>query len=212
MKRLASVFTVVLLLSAASALATPIITSLGDWNEGDPCTTHQSWDFTPGHVVGPIPLDGYNAKPEVVNNPLPLNVTASISVGGISHGTWDGLTKFTSNRSISVNLELPNFPILEGYKEIWVDIGSNVAEDISISATPTSIPFVYEILPGQGDAEFGVRIWPNPEVEKVGFVIYPTTDLAMLDYIHVDTRCIPEPATIAMLGLGTLVFLKKRRA
>lgn len=209
MKKLVSVFTVVMLWLAVPALAVP---SLGGWNEGDPCTTHQLWDFTPGYVTGPIPLNGYNAKPEVVFNPSPLSVTASISVGGSSYGTWDGVTKFTSTRAISINLELPNYPALNDYKEIWVDIGSNVAEDISISATPTNIPFDYLVLPGQGDAEFGIRIWPNPEVEKVGFVIWATPNApAVLDYIHVDTICIPEPATVALLGLGALSLLRRKR-
>jgi hypothetical protein len=209
MKKLIAILTVVIIGLSVPASAVP--TSLGDWNLGDPCTTHQIWHFTPGYVVGPIPLDGYNAKPEVVDNPLPLNVTASISVGGISHGTWAGVTMFTSDRAISVNLELPNYPILEGYKVIWVDIGNSIAEDISITATPTSIPFLYEILPGQGDAEFGVMIWPNPEVEKIGFVVYPTSCPAMLDYIRVDTICVPEPATICMLGLGALSLIRRKR-
>jgi hypothetical protein len=206
-------------LFAVYAQADPITPtpSLGWWNEDNPAATHQFWDFTPGHVIGPIPNDGYSAKPEVVSNPDPLNVVASISVGGINHGSWDGVTQFTSNRSISINLELPNYPTLNEYKEIWVDIGSNVApEDITISATPTNIPFVYTILSGPGPsgiAEFGVRIEPNPYVEKVGFVLYalsPTVPVT-LDYIHVDTICIPEPATVGILSLGALCLLRKKK-
>jgi hypothetical protein len=186
-----------------------VIQSLGGWNEGDPCTTHQRWDFTHSYVTT-IPTDGYSARPEEVSNPDPTKVVASISPGS----TWDSVTKFISTRYISVNLEIPNYPTLNEYKEIWVDIGSNTVDpmDINISATPTDIPFVYRILSGQGDAEFGIRIWPNPGVEKIGFIIWGTpTAPAVLDYIHVDTICIPEPATICLLGLGALSLIRRKK-
>ena len=197
------VCSVAVFLTAVPALAT---LSLGGWNEGDVGSTHQFWDFTPGYVTA-IPGDGYSAIPEQVNNPDPLNVVASISPGG----TWDGISKFIGTTYLTVNLELPNYPNLNEYKEIWVDLGDNVVVDplnLSISATPTNISFEYEVLAGQGDAEFGFRIRPNPYVEKVGFTLLGASSL---DYIHVDTICIPEPATMGLLAFGGLLLRRRKR-
>ena len=203
-KSLSSILALVICASVAHAVVVP---SLGWWGEGDPGSTHAYWDFTPGFVTA-IPGGGYSAKPEEVFSPDPLNVVATISPGGI----WDGQTQFISTSYIAVNLELPNYITFNPYKEIWVDLGNNTVNtnDISLAATPTTIPFEFEILPGQGDAEFGVRIWPNPYVEKVGFVLFsPTGAPLILDYIHVDTICIPEPMTMALLAVGGLLIRRR---
>ena len=217
MKRLASVFTVVLLLSAASALATPIITSLGNWNEGDPCTTHQFWGFTPSHVAF-NPGDGYTSTPESVISPDPGAVVATISPRGSYNSDSNS---FIARTYLAVSLELPNVTALNPYKVIWVDVGNAVIypEDIGITAIGHDIPstdysceFIFDDekeAEEEGVSEFGIIIRPNPVTEKITMYFGPGT---VLDYIHVDTKCVPEPATIAMLGFGTLVFLKKRRA
>lgn len=205
MKRLVSVFTVVMLWLAVPALAVP---SLGWWNEGAIGSTHQLWDFTPGYVTY-YPNDGYAAIPESVISPNPGAVVATISPGS----TWDGITNFNAQRYLSVSLELPNYEVLNPYKVIWVDIGDAVIydEDIGITAIGHGIKstdYICEILLGQGDAEFGIKIWPNPETEKISMYFGPGT---VLDYIHVDTICIPEPATIALLGLGALSLIRRKR-
>ncbi len=56
------------------------------------------------------------------------------------------------------------------------------------------------------------RIIPNPSSES--FTIwagYEGGTLSLISEVVVDTICVPEPATICLLGLGGLL-LRKRRA
>jgi len=182
--------------------------SLGGWNEGAPGTTHEKWHFTPTFIIPSG--SGFTADPESVINPQPNRVAATITP--IISGGWDGVSAVTGNIGINVYLEIPNYDVLNEYKIVWVDIGNLVASGVTVSATDGgSTTFQYLVLPGQGDAEFGVRISPNPYVEKIGFfVTSPTGGPAVLDYIHVDTICTPEPITMVLLGLGAIALRRQR--
>ncbi len=184
--------------------------SLGGWQEGAPGTTHERWDFTPTFIIPSG--SGFTADPESVINPQPNRVAATLTP--IITGGWDGISSVTGSLGLNVYLEIPNYDILNEYKIVWVDIGNLLASGVTVSATDGgSTTFQYTVLPGEGDAEFGVQIMPNPYVEKIGFFVSSATGgPAVMDYIHVDTICIPEPATIGLLGLGSFVLLRKRRA
>jgi hypothetical protein len=184
--------------------------SLGGWEEGTPGTTHERWDFTPGYVLASG--SGYTADPEIVDNPRPNQVAATITP--MFRGSWDEASAINASDFIHVSLEIPNYEYLNDYKEIWVDVGDLVVSGVTVSATDGgSTTFSYVVLPGQGDAEFGVMITPNPYVEKIDFYVTaagvpdPPTSL---DYIDVDTICAPEPVTFILLGLGA-VALRRRK-
>ena len=176
------------------------------WQPEDPGTTYQKWDFT---IVAPSGA-GYTSDPEVVDNPnLDVHdLVAQISPVYQGSLTYDQDTGFWGNPAIAVDLEIPNYENPNLYKEIWVDLGDGVMAETIVpnGHDGPSTSFITEVLPGEGIWEFGVRIWPNPQFEKIAFNVVSATGAqdVYLDTIEVWTICVPEPASLALLGLGSL--------
>jgi len=59
---------------------------------------------------------------------------------------------------------------------------------------------------GWTESTFNITVWPNPTEEWLTI----KGDI-MVDSLTIATMCVPEPATIAMLGLGGLALISKRR-
>lgn len=210
MKKPAVLFLVlpVLLMFSAAALGVPT------WRTspaGQPPTTYQQWTFDSN--------DSIDVVPEVSANTYGT-ATADIEVSGDVSGiagwkdTWLGRDGVWHGDLTKIWLTIPNRDVPDDYKEIWIEVGfRGFLIDSAILDPTTGITAlgstVDELQDGWKTLTIGWRIEPNP-VEETVYLAFEDSG-ADLDYVIVDTICIPEPATLLLLLTGVAAYRHKAR-
>ena len=141
--------------------------------------------------------------------------------GSVNETFEDDFTKYM--------LQVPNFVDDLDVKHMRIQLTFNFevsSEDISINDVFTSFTGPTQWAPVGGSVGIStehfidIDIWPNPDWEWIDLRwLHPVDgsaggdslgDPTVLTKIEIDTVSIPEPATIAILTLGSLGLIRKR--
>jgi len=230
MKRLVTISVpIVCLILSVELLAAPIgpprnLPSLGWWDPSAEGTTHQFWEFNDAsQIAGPLITHDYTVGADDFINPY------GIPEVHIWDAYWDEQSSWIAEEStIILKFIIYNRPEPLPIKDIYVELGISGgyidAAEVVYFDTNGGIG---GILDGEIEGNLiKFHIEPNPSKEDInirllaGSNFTPASDATILqelpalalDYAHIDTICtIPEPATLALLALGGLLFIKRRK-
>jgi hypothetical protein len=185
------------------------------WRGGAGNVTFQQWSFSDADI---------NPLPDVVP-PLGNSYgTPELDVG--STCVWfDSIDGHQGAWAIGDNLDIiiPNYPVLNPQKEMWIEVTwekagrTHFPDKLSIGVAPLyddeNTDYFLDVsrsdVGSSGNwftTRFIVNIWPNPPSEWITI-----SGDVYIDKVVIDTRCIPEPGTITLFGIGAAFFAARRK-
>jgi hypothetical protein len=207
-RKLTILFVVAALTAGSAALGEDF--SAPSWR-GTSGSTYQQWDFSTDVPIPPLP----DAVANPYGTPL-LRVKPFgdwIDVTGNRQGIWP--------LSGEIDVYVPNWPEPRPEKEIWVQLTWQATDvDPFLPNQPvvgvTSQPLfdsmemtrtdIVDFIPGWNHSVFRIYLYPNPSEEW-----FTIKGDILVDQLIIDTRCIPEPTTMLLLGIGGAIALARRK-
>jgi len=180
---------------------------------GDDGSTHQQWSFSDSSLT---------PQPDVVDNDYGTPLLGVVPMGDWLQdpGAWP-LSGQAWPFSGQIDVYIPNRPELLPFKEILLQLTWMPAESdfspflpnqpvVGITSNPfTRMEMSRQDTLGQSDwidSLFTITLYPNPYEEWITI----KGDI-LVDQLEIYTICVPEPTTLALLGIGALVAFSRRK-
>ena len=206
--------------------------------DNDPYFTHQTWNF---HQIPDDydEFDNPIFYPEVDDNPyegLHGMIHDDFFGTAVWHDTWEGRNNvWQYDENSIVDFFVPNSPNPDLTKEVWFQAtyytidGGQISEDSWIYPEPAESFFDVFFEQVSRDAIEGEPGWyretwmgtiiPQPELEDFCIFFdggldefgFPIAATVYVDQVDIDTRCVPIPGAIWLLGSGLLGLVGIRR-
>lgn len=208
-------YVVVALVAASPAVAEPPVPS---WQRGDEGTTFQEWTFDDGNST-PSPVEGTYHNPYAdETNPVLLHVDTL-------HRWFDTAEQMQGVWALSgeIDIVIPNNPQQNPYKQIQLYLVWKPEKETDLPIEPD--PFLPDsplvavtpfdemkmsmndvIEDGWHYSTYDITIWPNPDKEW-----FTVKGNVLVDYVAIDTICVPEPATVIFVAVGMLTTIRWRK-
>jgi PEP-CTERM motif len=176
------------------------------WQRGQPNTTYQSWDF--GTAANPVVADAPYFNP---------NGTPTATINGAS-AVWspyydNHVGVWTLGAGDSIDFFIPNTPADNTRtKDIWTQItwqtDNNGSPVVTVDGVASTLEFSVPVGTGRWTQNvYLTTLQFNPSQEDVvvsGSLPGTTFDLGQA---VIDTECVPEPSSLALLALGGISLL-----
>lgn len=176
-------------------------------------STFQHWGFnTPPSPNGQLPDSGSLQNP-------PLGASPLFYLGNAEWlPAWEGrngvvcLGPNTPIHFLIPNIEMPP----PRYKEVWIQVtwwSATPTTNVTYPGGPGNTGTVGPTQPlggGWNHTTVTVALDRCPPMLDVSLLNLTTAPI-YLDQVVVDTRCVPEPASMTALGMGLAVLLRRKR-